>query len=346
MMTARWTAALTLSLSALLIGGCTTMPDALPAESFVNPLLPSGPDPWITRDGDTYYYMHTLGNRLAIRRTRDISRLAEAEERTIWTPPATGPNAQSIWAPELHRIEGKWYIYYSAAAAGHDDDDHRGVFVLENTSPDPLSGEWIDRGRINTARPGIDGTTFVHGGKRYFVYSPYVGPDSVLAIAEMRNPWTLAGREVILARPDLPWERQGGRQILEGPEFLAGPKGDLFLSYSASACWSDDYALGLLRAPPGSDPLDASAWTKSPRPVLAKSPADNVYATGHNGFFTSPDGRENWIIYHANTGPDQKCTARRSPRIQRFGWTADGRPDFARPVRAGAPLAPPSSMRR
>lgn len=328
------------------LGGCATMSPAPSSRAgFTNPLLPSGPDPWITRQGDTYYYMHTLGNRLAIRRTRDVAKLAEAEEVTIWTPPATGPNAQSIWAPELHRIDGKWYVYYSAAASGHDDDDHRGVFVLENASTDPMTGKWTDRGRVNTARPGIDGTTFTHRGKRYFVYSPYVGPDSVLAIAEMANPWTLAGREVILARPDLSWERQGGRQILEGPEFLLGPKGDLFLAYSASACWSDDYALGLLNAPPDSDPLDAAVWSKSPHPVLAKSPANNVYATGHNGFFTSPDGTEHWIIYHANTGPGRKCTAARSPRIQRFGWTADGRPDFAVPARDGQPLAPPSSGR-
>ena len=314
-----------------------------PAASFTNPLLASGPDPWITREGDTYYYMHTLGDRLAIRRTRDVSRLAQAEERTIWTPPATGPNAQSIWAPELHRIDGRWYVYYTAAASGHDDDDHRGVFVLENASADPLEGEWIDRGRVNTARPGIDGTTFSYRGTRYFVYSPYLGPDSVLAIARMVNPWTLAGGEAVIARPDLPWERQGGRQILEGPEFLLGPKGDLFLSYSASACWSDDYALGLLSAPAGSDPLDPAAWEKAPRPVLAKSPANNVYATGHNGFFTSPDGRETWIVYHANTGPDRKCTPARSPRIGRMGWSVDGRPVFPVPAAAGVPLAPPSA---
>lgn len=322
------------------------VPDAAqsapPAETFTNPLLPSGPDPWVTRDGDTYYYMHTLGNRLAIRRTRDITRLADAREVTIWTPPAEGPNAISIWAPELHRVDGRWYIYYTAAASGQDNDDHRGVFVLENQSRDPLQGKWIDRGRINTERPGIDGTIFEYRGRRYFVYSPYVGPDSVLRIAEMSNPWSLSGAEVTLARPDLTWERQGGRQILEGPEFLLGPTGDLFLTYSASACWSDDYALGLLSAPAGSDPLDASAWQKSPIPVLAKSAAANVYATGHNGFFTSPDGRETWIIYHANTGPNQQCTPSRSPRIQRVGWSADGRPQFGAPVGDSAPILSPS----
>lgn len=309
---------------------------------FSNPLLPSGPDPWVVREGEHYYYMHTLGNRLAIWKTRDIADLAHAEHKTIWTPPASGPNAVSIWAPELHRIDRKWYVYYSAAASGHDDDAHRGVFVIENTSVDPLAGAWVDRGRVNTRYPGIDGTTFAYRGQRYFAYSPYVGPDSVLAIARMRDPTTLTGPEVIVARPDLSWERRGGRQILEGPEFLLGPAGDLFLVYSASACWSDDYALGMLRAPAGSDPLDAAAWSKSAEPVFAKAPANGVFAPGHNGFFTSSDGREHWIIYHANSGPDMKCTSKRSPRIQPFHFGSDGVPVFGEPVGSGERLRKPS----
>jgi GH43 family beta-xylosidase len=339
--------ALSLSALALIIVACKPTKEVSPApastvtHTYTNPLLPSGPDPWVTRDGDTYYYMHTLGNRLAIWKTKDLADLAHALETTVWTAPKTGPNAQSIWAPELHHIGGKWYIYYSAAAAGHDDDAHRGVFVLENAAADPTTGEWVDKGQINTAHTGIDGTTFEYKGQRYFVYSPYVGSDSVLNIARMSNPWTLEGPETTIARPDLSWERQGGRQILEGPEFLQGPNGELFMTYSASACWSDDYALGLLSAPAGSNPLDAKAWTKTPKPVLAKSVENSVYATGHNGFFTSPDGKTNWIIYHANSGPDMKCTPARAPHIQPFTWGKDGRPDFGVPVKEGVALPAP-----
>lgn len=327
------------ALAALLASAPMLVAGDAPAR-FANPLLDSGADPWIVREGGIYYYMHTLGDRLAIRATRDLTRLAEAEETVVWRPAATGPNARSIWAPELHRIDGKWYLYYTAADAQHDDDAHRGIFVLENASADPRQGTWIDRGRVNTRHTGIDGTTFAYRGKRYFVYSPYVGPDSDLAIAAMANPWTLRGAETIIARPDQAWERQGGRQILEGPEFLQGPKGDLYLSYSGSACWSDDYAIGLLHAPAGSDPLNAGAWTKAPRPIVAKAPSAGVYAPGHNGFFTSSTG-EHWIVYHANPGPDMKCTARRSPRIQRFTFAKDGRPVFAAPAGSNTMLAAP-----
>ncbi len=310
------------------------------SDSFTNPLLPSGPDPWVTQVDGIYYYTNTLRNRIALWRTDNIGHLASAEHRTVWTPPATGPNAHLIWAPELHRIDGKWFIYYSATASGFNDDKHRSVFVLENDGDDPLTGEWIGRGRVNTAHSGIDGTVFSYGGKRYFAYSPYLGPISGLAIAEMANPWTLKGEERVIARADRPWEKQGGRSIVEGPEFLLGPKGDLFLTYSASACWSDDYALGMLHAAPGADPLDPAAWTKLPQPVFKRG--NGVYATGHNGFFKSPDGKEDWIIYHANPEPGMKCTLKRAPHIQRFGWTAQGWPQFGEPVGEGTPLPVPS----
>lgn len=318
----------------------TAATPATRASTYTNPLLPSGPDPWITQVDGVYYYMHTLGDRIALWRTDNIANLAKAEQVVVWTPPKTGPNAHSIWAPELHRIDGRWFLYYSATASGFKDDAHRAVFVLENDSASPMNDKWVDRGRVNTAHAGIDGTVFSHGGKRYFVYSPYVASDTALAIAQMENPWSLTGRESVIAHPDQPWERQGGRQITEGPEFLRGPKGDLFLTYSASACWSDGYSLGLLHAPPSADPLDSSAWSKSPQPVLKS--ANGVYATGHNGFFLSPDGRENWIIYHANPSPGMKCTQQRAPHIQRFGWTKDGWPQFGEPVRMQTPLPVPS----
>lgn len=300
------------------------------AAAVTNPLLPGGPDPFVVRDGGWYYYTATRGDRLAIRRTRHLARLAQAPETVVWRPPARGPNARSIWAPELHRIDGRWFLYYSASSSEADDDAHRGVWVLENPGPDPLRGRWIDRGRVNTRLPGIDGTTFAANGRRYFAYSPYDGPESVIAVARMANPWTLAGEETVIARPDRRWEQQGGRRILEGPAFLKGPRGDLFLAYSASACWSDDYAVGLLGAPAGSDPLRAESWTKAPSPVLAKAPAAGVYAPGHNGFFRA--GGRDWIVYHANPGPGMGCTGRRSPRVQEVRWTRDGRPVFPAPA--------------
>ncbi|MCW4463846.1 glycoside hydrolase family 43 protein [Sphingomonas sp. BT-65] len=311
--------------------------------TFTNPILQSGPDPWVIAHDGIYYYTHTLGNRIALWRTADITNLADAEHRVVWTPPASGPNAHSIWAPELHRIDGKWYLYYSATAAGFKDDAHRAIFVLENDMANPLEGEWVDRGRVNTARAGIDGTVFERDGTWYFAYSPYIGKVSGLAIARMANPWTLTGPERVIARPDKPWEDRGGRKILEGPQFLESATGRLFMSYSAGACWSDDYALGLLAAKRGGDLLDPATWTKHPQPVLRSG--NGVFATGHNGFFTSPDRREQWIVYHANPRAGMGCTARRAPHMQRIEWTAAGEPRIGPPAPMTQRLRKPSGTR-
>lgn len=331
-------AALLLTVS---IAGSTT---AAPGETFRNPLLPSGPDPWVVQRDGTYYYTSTLGDRIALRKTRDIGRLAEAPVTVVWRAPASGPQSVSVWAPELHFIDGKWYLYYAAADKAHDDDAHRHLFVLENSSADPTRGQWVSRGMLKTAHNGIDPTVFQSHSRLYLVYSAYVGDHSDLVIAPMSNPWTLGTPQVDIAHPTYAWEMQGGRRILEGPEFLEGPTGKLFLSYSASACWSDHYALGLLGAAPDANPLDPASWHKSPQPVFAESAANHVYAPGHNGFFQSPDGKQTWIIYHANSGPDRKCGPDRSPRIQQLHWRADGTPDFGVPVKAGVPLVVPSGQ--
>ena len=311
------------------------------AATFTNPLLANGPDPWVIRQGGTYYYTNTLGNRLALWKTNDLTQVKKASPVTVWTPPASGPNSYEIWAPELHFLDGKWYLYYTATDKANFADSTRYVFVLENASADPTTGTWTDRGKVNTQHSGLDGTVFEHRGQRYFVYSAYVGPQSVLAIAPMQNPWTLqAGEEVIIAKPTYDWEKGGGRQILEGPEFLVGKKGQVFLVYSASACWDDNYSLGMLTADQSADLLQAASWKKAPQPVFQKSVANSVYGPGHNSFTTSPDGKQNWIVYHAKPAANGKCEER-SSRMQSFAWNPDGTPNFGVPVSVQKPLPKP-----
>lgn len=327
--------------AALAWAGCAVA-QASKSPPVVNPLLPSGADPFVTTAGGRYYFMSTRGDRLEIRTTRHLGALAAGPVKVIWRAPASGPASKSIWAPELHEIGDRWYVYFTGSVRGHDDDDHRRVYVLESDGPDPLAAHWTQRGALPTDHPGIDPTVFTLHGRLYFMYSAYVGDESRLMIAPMRDPVSFSGPEVEIARPTRTWEMFGGRKILEGPEFLEGPTGRLFISYSASACWADEYALGLLSAPAGADPLDVKTWTKSQAVVFGAAKAARVYAPGHNAFFKSPDGREDWIVYHANDGPNYRCDKRRSPRAQRFGWTKDGAPDLGLPLRAGAPEAAPS----
>jgi hypothetical protein len=91
----------------------------------------------------------------------------------------------------------------------------------------------------------------------------------------------------------------------------------------------------------GSDPLQASSWTKKSTPVFQRNDAAGVYGPGHNGFFTSPDGTENWIVYHANNSTNGGCGNGRTTRAQKFTWNADGTPNFGTPVALGTSLPGP-----
>src|SRR5579884_2487193 len=123
----------------------TPAPKTAPA-TFTNPLLDSGPDPWVeSRDG-WYYYMNTTTVNLVVRKTRDITGLRDAQSKVVWQPPATGPYSKDIWAPEIHFVNGKWYIYF--AADDHGDNRTHRIYVIENASSDPLSGDWTFKGKV------------------------------------------------------------------------------------------------------------------------------------------------------------------------------------------------------
>ena len=322
------------------------------SSTFHNPLLASGPDPWVTSANGFYYYMNTTGRDLTIRRTRDITDLAHAEVKSVWTPPATGPYSKDIWAPELHRLNGKWYIYF--AADDGQNETHR-IYVVENPATDPLDGTWTFRGKV--ADPSdhwaIDASVFELKGKMYMVWSGWQGTtdgEQRIYIARLKNPWTVGSERTAISIPTYPWEHVGDLpnrptiphvEVNEGPEILLHGD-DIFLVYSGSACWTDYYELGVVHATAEADLLQASSWTKYDHPFFQQDREHHVFGPGHNGFFKSPDGKQDWIIYHANEASGQGCENHRSPRIQQFRWNPDGTPEFGRPVATDTELEKPS----
>lgn len=321
-------------------------------DTFTNPLLLSGPDPWVIYHNGFYYYTNSMGNRLELWKTRTMAGLGTAPHKTVWMPPVNTSYSKEIWAPELHFLRGKWYMYF-AADDGHNAN-HR-LYVLENSSDDPMEGEWAFKGQLGdpTNKWAIDGSVFENKGQLYLIWSGWEGDTNGqqnIYIAKMENPYTLAGERVKLSSPEFEWEKFGDLNkndnpshvnVNEGPELLKH-NNKLFLIYSANGCWTDHYALGMLTANAGADLMNPQSWQKSANPVFETSKENSVYAPGHNGFFKSPNGKEDWIIYHANPLPGCGCGNQRSPRMQKFTWRKDGSPDFGIPVKAGTALAVPA----
>ena len=172
----------------------------------------------------------------------------------------------------------------------------------------------------------------------YFLFSAFQNGLQSLFIAPMSNPWTISNASLI-SQPEYPWELQSGK-VNEGPVALHHD-GQTFITYSASACSGPDYKLGMLTYN-GGDPLSAESWDKNPEPVFERSDENGVFAPGHHGFFQSPDGAEDWIVYHANDSVTGGCDGRRTTRVQKFTWNADGTPNFGIPVSTQTEIAAPS----
>lgn len=315
--------------------------------TFVNPVGPatrSSADPFVMRHSDGFYYfVHTSTNwdSLDISKSTTLSGIGAGATTHVWsaTPGScSGGNCHTkeIWAPELYHLQGAWYLYFSAAGS---DGAHR-IWVIRNASADPTTGSWEAPVKVADSADqwAIDQTVGVINGQMYMVWSEIVsGFPQRLMIAKMSSPTTLVGRATLISTPTLDWEKSGAA-VNEGPQFIV--HGDqVHLSFSASGCWTDDYKLGWMSAPLGADLTVAANWTKRSTPILQKG--NGAFGPGHNGFVKSPDGTEDWVVYHANPATGQGCGDSRTTRIQKITWNGD-EPVIGAPTQVGTPVARPS----
>ncbi len=308
------------------------------ANTFTNPVAASGADPWVIQHDGDYYYCQSRRNGIYVKKVSRLENLGVSEWSRVWSPPRGTEYSRNLWAPELHYLRGKWYLY--VAADDGDNANHR-MYVLEGTTQDPRE-PFEFRGKIAapTDRWAIDGTVLQMPGDRlYFVWSGWEGTDNVaqnLYIAPMSDPMTISGERVCISRPEHDWEKIGQPWVNEGPEALwNGDK--LFLIYSASGSWGDNYCLGQLTWT-GGDVLNPDSWVKKSSPVFAST--KEVISPGHASFVTAGDGKENWIVYHVAKFPGAGWN--RQVHLQPFTWHADGTPNFGVPTPAGVPLPCPT----
>jgi GH43 family beta-xylosidase len=308
------------------------------AGTFTNPIVNSGADPWVVRHGAEYFFIQSHGRRgIYVSRAASPVEIGKNPPIRVWNPPPGRAYSKELWAPELHYLRGNWYIYF--AADDGDNANHR-IYVLQGTSQDPRQPfVFFGELKLPENRWAIDGTVLTVSNELYFVWSGWVGTENIdqrIYIARMQDPLTVIGNRVCISRPEFDWEKRGNPLINEGPEAL-WHNGKLFIIYSASGSWGDDYCLGQLTFK-GGDPLRADSWVKKSTPVFART--SDVFGLGHCCFVESPDGAEDWIIYHA--AKYSGAGWNRNVRAQKFSWNADGSPNFGTPVSVGEPLSLPS----
>jgi GH43 family beta-xylosidase len=317
---------------------------------FTNPIA-VGQDPWVVRRGPYYYFAESRDNGIWIYKSTSLTSLKQ-NPKEVWIAPSSGWNTTNVWAPELHEINGLWYIYYAAGNSGPPFiTQHAGV--LQSATDDPQS-DYVDRGMLYTGDDAqnhtnnvwaIDLTVGEINGGLYAVWSGWAQNASTdrtpqnLYIAKMSDPMTISTNRVEIASPSESWEVGPELNLEEGPEFLEH-SGQEFIIYSTRESWLPDYRLGELRLiSETSDPTNAASWVKT-GPVFTGT--GSVYGVGHASFTTSPDSSEDWIVYHSKVDPAPGWN--RDIRTQKFGWNPDGSPNFGIPLPAGQTLAMPSGQ--
>ena len=309
------------------------------AGNFDNPVSISrtNPDPWVYQGANGFYYglsTHEHNNDIVMFRSTNLVALYQGKGKVVWQAPAVGWNTHDIWAPELHEIEGAFYIYYSGGNGARQS-----CGVLKCAGGDPYHDAWSDAGRLHSPAAddwAIDGTVLQQNGHLYFIWSD-ISPDNVkkqnLFISRMSSPTALTGPRVELSRPEFPFECHGDPKIIdavnEGPEILQH-NDQTFLVYSCSFCATRYYNLGCLSCNRQADPLVASNWTKSAVSIFKEG--NGLYGPGHCSFTKSPSGREDWLVYHAMVSTNEY---KRYVCMQKFTWNPDGTPNFGTPQKTG-----------
>ena len=287
----------------------TTTPDPITdvEESSVvyktvqNPVDATGNDPWVVSHEGKYYYCWSGGANgtggVRVARIPSIDKVTTAGYKQVYVAPPNTMYSHEYWAPELHYIQGEWYIY--VAADDGKNENHR-MYVLKGTSQDPTDPfEMVGQITDPTNKWAIDGTVVTVKDELYFVWSGWEGDTNVaqnLYIAHMSNPWTIDSERTLISEPYHAWERFGDPKVNEGPTALYHGD-DTFIAYSASGSWTDQYCIGYLTLV-GDDPLDAASWKKNALPAFRQKPGV-AYGPGHCSFATAIDGSI-WMIYHAN----------------------------------------------
>lgn len=259
---------------------------------ILNPILKNDPsaidktaDPHVLFYNGKYYHTYAANDALYVAEIPSLDAFG-AEERVEHLV-SDDETLEKCFAPELHLIDGDFYIYAAPARKG---SDVHFVCVYKSVDGTP-TGRYETLGAVEGIgeKWSIDATVFTFKGERYMVFTTC----KTIYIAKMKSPTALLGAPVAIKVPEYAWERKMS-DVVEGPAVIFDGETPV-LVYSASDSKCDDYCLGMLRME-GSDPLSPIAWRPHKAPILEK--AEGMFGPGHCSF-TEKNG-ELICVYHAN----------------------------------------------
>lgn len=255
-------------------------------------------DPYVILYNNLYYYCFSRDDKIYLMMASNLEDLTNSTEIIVYD---NKEDLKNLWAPELHIINEKCYIY--VACDDGNNENHR-MYVLCNNSCNPLDN-YSNCGIIgDKSKWAIDGTVLDYKDNLYFIWSGCEGSiidRQELFISKMKNPLELEGKKICISTPQYDWEKQGGDSknlpfVNEGPAvFVLNNK--LYLFYSASGCWCENYSIGVLELD-GEDPLSKNSWVKHDLPVLSLE--NGLVGPGHCTIVDVKNNEdEKYLVFHS-----------------------------------------------
>ena len=270
------------------------------AQTFPRLLLGGDyPDPSIIREGKDFYMTNSSFNYapgLLVWHSTDL---------VNWTPIARALHALdgSVYAPDLVKYKGRYYIYYPAAGANY-------VVYADN-----IRGPWSQPVKLDLT--GIDpGHVVGEDGKRYL----YVDKGAIAPLSDDGLKVT-GPKKTVYEGWQFPkeWKTEGnGDMFLEGPKLLH--KDGYYYMVSAeggTAGPATSHMVVVARSKSVFGP-----WENSPYNPLVHtySASDPWWSKGHGTLIDDAEGNW-WVVYHAYA--QGYHTLGRQTLIDPE-WTADG----------------------
>lgn len=264
-----------------------------PADTYCNPLDVLVADPFIYRQGSTYYLYGTASESGLLVWTSDnlvdwrLRGFAFHRTRRTWA-------RHSFWAPEMFKYHDKYYLHFTAVGG----NEERRIVLSEADSPlgpfHEIKAPWFEPGQST-----IDSDVFQDDDGKLYLYSVYTGDNFNkrfrVEVRRLNSDLVPDAHETLCITPTLKWEEG---IVNEGP-FVMKHDGTYFLTYSAVGYMSPNYCVGLATA---KSPL--GPWKKQASgPILYHT--KTVSGPGHHCFIDSPDHREMFIAYHTHQFIDQ-----------------------------------------
>lgn len=238
-------------------------------------------DPFILLDNGTYYAYGThASGGIEVYTSTNLKKWKlhglALNKDDVWAD-------RRFWAPEIYKVNGKFYMYYSA-------DEHICVAISDY----PLGPfKQAEQKPMIADEKCIDNSLFIDdNGKPYLFFVRFNDGNNVW-VAELESDLTTIKKETMhpCIHVSQGWEKVWPR-VNEGP-FVIKHKGLYYMSYSANSYESPLYGVGCATA---SNIM--GTWIKYDNNPLLQSPGDLV-GVGHNAMFTDKEGRLR-IVYHAH----------------------------------------------